>query len=344
MRNSSGDEAPPWFERLVEAGDVRALVCVADEMGGDAEELYRHAAEAGEYVAMERLANIHHDDKTAVLSWRRQAAEAGSTYSMVQLSYETDDDAEAERWLRLASDLGSGWGRSRLCDLLSGQERFAEAEQQYRLAIASSGEGWGLLHSGLAKVLVRMRRTAEAEELYRSGAALGDLLAMEDLADLLSARGAEDEALRWRERHDELLSAEKNKVGPGTAGASLGALIATSVVTAAVMPFVQTLATKAAEETYEAARRLLERAFARNRHTEEDGYCTNRLLVVKDPDPQLNLALHLWTDTSDGALQELQRLDPAELEPLRGQGVRRVFWNQYTRAWEVLHDKEHGRD
>ena len=128
----------------------------------------------------------------------------------------------------------------------------------------------------------------------------------------------------------------------GAAPPGLEVVIVTAVVTAAVVPFVKELATKAADDAYAGVCAWLDRLFAEKRSEPDSSYLVkNHLLIVEDPDPRLNLALHLWTDTPDEAIHALVDLDidtvvrrsGSEHEKVRGLWV---YWNQNTRSWQIL--------
>jgi hypothetical protein len=66
------------------------------------------------------------------------------------------------------------------------------------------------------------------------------------------------------------------------------------------------------------------------------------LLIIKDPDPQLTLAMHLWSDTPDGAFRALKDFD---LEALaEGDRPTSLFWNWTRGEWQVHPNPEQETD
>lgn len=127
--------------------------------------------------------------------------------------------------------------------------------------------------------------------------------------------------------------------GAGGGGANaLGEVITTAVITAAVVPFVQTLLQKAAEDSYAAARAWLRRQFRSG--ADESEQQSRRLLVVRDPDPALDLALFFGPDVPDEAITALERLDVtgATQKPKRGKVAKtHIYWDAATGSWRVAH-------
>ncbi len=123
----------------------------------------------------------------------------------------------------------------------------------------------------------------------------------------------------------------------GTANA-LGEVIVTAVVTAAVLPFVQTLAEKAAEDSYTAVRDWIRRQF-RGRGLQPDEP-SNALLVVKDPDPDLDLSIYLGPNVSNEAIQALGSLDIDAIthKSKRGKVAKtQIYWDGAAACWRVVH-------
>ncbi|MGW6405034.1 hypothetical protein [Streptomyces sp. NPDC055134] len=168
------------------------------------------------------------------------------------------------------------------------------------------------------------------------------MAAMDPLAELLTRRGADDEALEWRRRAAALRSPPPS-VGVAAAG-DVAVIVSTAVVTTALVPFAQTIVTKAVEDTYAGVRVFLSGLFAKHRPSGErsDPRTRNKLLIIKDPDPRLTLAMHLWSDTPDGAIRALKDLD---LDALTGgDKPRSLFWNQARGDWQVHTNPEEEAD
>lgn len=123
----------------------------------------------------------------------------------------------------------------------------------------------------------------------------------------------------------------------GSAGPADWGVVVTAVVTAAAVPFLKTLMTKAAEDTYTAARTLLKRLFRNGKSAELGAESQPKLLIVKDSGAELDLALHLGVDTHDEALRKLADLD---LDAVAGDAKRRkvkkltIRWDEATRSWK----------
>jgi len=257
------------------------------------------------------------------------AATAGSVPAMISAA-PLSTGAEQERVLRAAAEAGARRAAGWLGGLLEGRDP-AEAERWYRLAIE---RGDLRRRISLADLLAGQGRDAEAEELYRTEAERDDQEALRRLIDLLSARGRRHEADRWRRRAEEL--------GPeGMAsghGSSLETVVATAAVTTALVPFLQALAGKAAEDVYAALRRLA----GRRPHTRPPADREAELLVVEDPDG--DVALYVWLDDSDEALRALAELDPQRL--LRNRfwaGTAALVWDRAAHAWRLRAPEEERR-
>ncbi|WP_125727623.1 hypothetical protein [Kibdelosporangium aridum] len=122
----------------------------------------------------------------------------------------------------------------------------------------------------------------------------------------------------------------------GTANA-LGEVIATAAVTAALVPFVQAVAKKAGEDSYDAVRGWLRGLFhkAKDKRT-PPGENPRELLVVSDLDPSVKLFVP--TDASDQAIDALTHLDLSnELERRkRGEVAKiRIYFDKRTGTWRT---------
>jgi hypothetical protein len=120
---------------------------------------------------------------------------------------------------------------------------------------------------------------------------------------------------------------------------ALGEVIATALVTAAVVTFAQTLVKKATDDTYAAARGWLHELFQNAKIKRvPPGKGPRELLIVRDPDPRLNLSLYMPSDVSDRAIQALEHLDlEAEIARARRRKVTKVgiYWDERTRIWRI---------
>jgi hypothetical protein len=124
---------------------------------------------------------------------------------------------------------------------------------------------------------------------------------------------------------------------PGGSANAVGEVIVTAVVTAAVVPFVQTLVQKAAEDTYVGVRGWLRGLFRSNADDDSPGQRQRELLIVRDVDPKLNLSIYVPTEISDRALRGLEQLDvDAEVNRAgRGKVAKvRIYWDEQTGLWK----------
>jgi hypothetical protein len=135
-------------------------------------------------------------DPVTVLPRLSALAAAGSVWGMLILGYAlqygeggTVDLALAEYWYRRAGARGCQNAQLRLGWLLEQRGEFAECEKLYA---AGAADGWTPAMYYLAKAKLRLKRSRadmqEARDLLAEAAALGDLGAEKDLAEL-SARG-----------------------------------------------------------------------------------------------------------------------------------------------------------
>lgn len=137
--------------------------------GGEAEEWYRRAAEAGDRTAMASLGDflIEAGDLAEAERWLRHAASAGdpdAVYNLGYLLHRVGNSAEAEYWLRQAADAGGTDAMNTLGALLQEAGNSTEAERWYRHAI---GAGDIEAMYNLARLLHWLGRVAEAQEWFR---------------------------------------------------------------------------------------------------------------------------------------------------------------------------------
>lgn len=112
----------------------------------------------------------------------------------------------------------------------------------------------------------------------------------------------------------------------------------TVMVTTAVLPFVQALVSKAAEEAYGQARDLIRRLIRRAagpRDPQAPPAPEGTTLAIVD-DPEAGISLHLRADVSDEALQALASFDLAELIARKpDQGRVRLVWHPSAHTWRI---------
>ena len=303
---------------------------------------WERAADAGDAEAMRSLGELAwSDDAEAAAAWFRRAAEAGDTASMEYLALRSSP-AEAEEWYRRAAVSGSTLAMASLADIEAQRGRIDVAEHWYRRA-AEAEDGEARPAHRLARFLDGQGRFADAEHWFRIAAEQNAALSGEALADLLAKLGRRDEAGEWYRRAERARRpfVERATAAPPFSGLPLDAIVVTAVVTAAIVPFVQTLVSRAAADGYDAVRALLVGMFREHRRGRRDGDQTDRgrLLIVRDP--RTAAELNLRPSLSDEAIRALEALDVDALLAEPGQkGKTRVAFNPATRTWEVRIDPD----
>jgi hypothetical protein len=130
-----------------------------------------------------------------------------------------------------------------------------------------------------------------------------------------------------------------DEVPAGHESHALGEVVATAAITAALLPFTRELAKKAAEDTYDGVRSWLGGLFQSSKAKRVPaGHRNSKLLIVRDPDPTLNLSLIVPTNLSDRAIDALDRLDLEEAvtKPRPGKPARvQIFWDERTGLWRI---------
>jgi hypothetical protein len=208
--------------------------------------------------------------------------------------------AEAERWLQFASDKGSVDAMIPLAQLLQNQGRLEEAEE------------WLLVAS------------------YE-----GSVDAMIPLAQLLDRQGRSDKAGQWHQRAEPIPIPDLSAIPQYSH--DWAPIVTTAIITTAVVPFVQTIVTKAAEDSYAAAKALLRRLLRQQAGSTQQSQGTRGgpHVVVMVKDPHLDITVELQPTLSDEALRALARLDIEQLASRAKRGPIRVSFDPATGAWEV---------
>ncbi|MEU1203254.1 hypothetical protein ABZ446_44630 [Streptomyces sp. NPDC005813] len=349
------------IELAAEAGDPAAMrvlgkylhTAEVDANQVEAERWLLAAAEAGDLEAMHELSWLYHEraakqrrpdnqaDNAAWLSWCRRAADGGWVDAMRTMALITADTDEEELWLRRAAGGGARREMLRLADMLAGKGQGAEAEQWYHAAIA---HGLPSARDHLASFLIAQDRPSEAEKYVRAEAEAGSWPAARQLAEALERLGRADEAAEWHARAEAL--SPRTYEGGVPAGPGLVEVIVTAVVTTALVPFVQALVSKIADDAYGQGRQWIRRLVRRNRassnDTDDEGTPSSPpvvdadagLAVVQDPDA--GISLFLWSNASDEALRALSALDMDELTLRRpDQGRVHLVWHPEPGTWHV---------
>ncbi|WP_328513152.1 sel1 repeat family protein [Streptomyces mirabilis] len=326
FERSSWERPDPGLEQAAEFGDARAMMRLAHFFERrDPEQAHRwfhDAAEAGESDAMYRLAEL----LTGRLAdqarhWYRRAAEAGHLQAMYAMGTTGDDLEERDRWLRRAAQSGHVDAKLELGRALRDRDLPQEAEHWLRAAAEDDGEQW-----------------VEPFDPAEIDAGLGPRhQACLDLVALLAAQSRFEEANQWRDRAKRVLEWEANVNRAFFRRSATGTVVVTAVVATAVIPFVQALMSKAAEDAYGQARALVQRMLRRSPSQSEASNGAT-LLIADDPDAQITLCL--WSDVTDEALRALTSLNLDELTAQRpDRGRIRLVWNPANSRWRVRGDQ-----
>jgi hypothetical protein len=250
---------------------------------------------------------------------QRDVPDAGPTLLAVQALIRGDGAAAADAIDQLPPD------EHRLRRLLG-----SLVTARFRPPEARAGDGSGL--AGWWSI-----------DLCRTGAQHGNPACARRWADYQQHYGADHEV--EARRRQQTIEAELDEVLPppppprfGGGPNTLATVVITAVITSGVVPFVQAMIAKAAEESYNGLRRLLKTRFGKVAHERDEPDRDDQLLVVRPPeDEPPGAVLQVWTDLPDEAIVALSQL----LHDLRtiqtpGDAETRWYWNASTRRWEVL--------
>ncbi|MFB7509166.1 tetratricopeptide repeat protein [Streptomyces broussonetiae] len=320
-----GPRPDPGLEQAAEFGDSRAMMRLGyffEECDlQQAQRWFQGAAEAGESHAMYRLAKLLEGrEAEQARHWYRRAAEAGDLPAMYAMVRSCDDVEEGFGWLRQAAEHGHVDARLEFGRALRDRGLSHEAEHWLRTAAEGRDERW-----------------IEPRDLAEIDAGLGPRhQACLDLVTLLTAQGRFDEASQVRDAAEYVLQEESALGRPYLRRSATGTIVETAVVTTAVIPFVQALMSKVAEDAYGQARALVQRMLHRSSpQTEASNGAT--LLIADDPDAHISLCL--WSDVPDEALRALASLDLNELTAQRpDRGRIRLVWNTANSKWQIRGD------
>jgi hypothetical protein len=125
------------------------------------------------------------------------------------------------------------------------------------------------------------------------------------------------------------MDAANENVPPSGPPQAFDTVLVTAIVTAAVVPFVQALATKAAEDSYAAVRSALRRRFREARGADQpEG---EPLLIIRNG----NLTLYARPEMTDAAIGALASLDLAAITEAARTGQVQIFFNETTGRWQI---------
>jgi len=232
----------------------RALLAV-DDRAQEARRLLTAAAGAGHREARVRLAWLDAgrrlydaDDRPEVDRWfRRTAASGGLLANMAAYR-----DVHREALLRDLAAAGDAYAADYLA-IAARQRGDTDARVQWYARAAELGHHTSALLQGRA--LEEQGKLQEAEDVYRRAAARPDA----STGDVTAARYRLREVLRRQGKPVPVDLQHTEPLPPQVRGEPTHTIVATAVVTTALVPFVQTLAAKAAEQAYGAARSLIGR-------------------------------------------------------------------------------------
>jgi len=326
------------------------------------ERWYRRAAEAGSGPAIVRLSQLldRLDRHEEAMEWLRRGSQAGHPAVMVRLAEaETSADHldEAERLLRSARDLEDTEAAVPLAALLQSRGRYAGAEQvlldeladghepesimlllaEYQQSPAGT-ERWlrAAVAEGSMRAQVRLgtflsvhRQYAEAQELLQSAIDAGWIAARRPLADNFALQGRIAEA----DREYEWAAVERTTVGG--LPTDWGTVVTTAVVTAAAVPFVKTLAQKAAEDSYAAVRKFIRHLIrTHGQRKREYGATAHKGPVLLVHDPNTGTILRLPPDLPDDAIRAL--IDATLTTPSDTVRPVRLIWDPTKGQWTQI--------
>ncbi|MGW2955693.1 hypothetical protein [Streptomyces eurythermus] len=343
LEQGHANEALVWLMPLIGSGfNVEEAVAEACELLARTDS--QHKAEAERWL---RYLKAHHPQAIVtwlvnrgrteeLLEWLIPLAETGQnaalTADTLALLARTDSryETEAERWLR---SLGSG-GILQLAREMRSWPSGREIEaKELLVALARDGNG------SAADELARWERSDPVAAItwHCRAIELGCTRSRHDLVEVLRELQpvtADHRALAERARAalDTAWAAEETTPFSEAAGRMSVEAVAAAVATAAALPFVQNVASLAANDIYAMVKRLFARALRRNAQELTDRRPGPTLHVTGDS--VANTWLEMRGRPSDDALRKLSE---ADLETLaapdpRGRTVT-VYWDDEDGEW-----------
>ncbi|MFD0068375.1 hypothetical protein [Streptomyces sp. NPDC056690] len=177
--------------------------------------------------------------------------------------------------------------------------------------------------------LAELRRGEESERWYRRAAEAGNQEAMMRLVDVLLAGNHYEKAERWYRRatgEEGPFPAAYIRHAYRSSVRSIESLVTTVVITAAAIPFLQTVMAKAGENGYNAARQAVRRLSGRQQVP----------LPPAADDDMSSVILHVPLNVPDDALRRLANMDLAALRRASDAQVIEVSWDDAQQEWKVV--------
>lgn len=353
------DEAARLLQRLAAiAGEADYLVeKLVDHDAGDDVERWLVPIARGELGADNRhhacraLAGFHYDAhrwEDAERWIRRNVDAVGPTRSGVDgllLSSALLEQGRVNEAIELLYPLARGFDHHALellVTALAAAGRADEAEQFLRARVERGHEHDYPL---LARVLTGLGRGDDAELMLYRLAASGKSYGRRFLFDYLEEQGRHQEAENWRQSGADADTSGVDPQGPIPAGIpDIATVVATATITTAVLPFIQTLVSEAAKDTYSGAKAFIRRLRrSKDLSSASDPETAAELPASDDEtdvllveDPAMGITVHLSSDLPLEAIRALKDVDvPGAAASLDEGHHAHLRWSPDLKAWRV---------
>lgn len=316
----------PLLAQAAAAGDSRAVAfsVVRNQRREIAETQLAQAARQEDPDAMFALGLLGlRESSQALLRLELYQRGFGNAQVGEVLTEDLDAIASSVHWVKAAAQRGVAPAMASLASLPT----LPDLERLQWLHAAAVAGAWGA-PSRYADRLNEMNEKEEAGRWYQLDVEAGSAYAATRLAMLYGETGDHEKASELQRLATELTRPPFN----GVAAGDMAPIVITALATTAVVPFLQTLVTKAAEDAYPQIRALIARLFNRSSRPGPYDSSPHRLLLVQDDVKALEL--FLWADVSDDAIRALGELNLAELRALgaNDEGVR-LAWDAGRGKW-----------
>jgi tetratricopeptide (TPR) repeat protein len=236
----------------------------------------------------------------------RRAAETGNPHAMASLgrfllARGTTD--EAETWFRRAAEAGSVYAMAQLAQILHERGRTEDAAALYLQAAEKAPPDSSIDH--FAPFVDTWINTLPAQQRF-------------DTAEALSAEVARQAQHRASRR------AALQEYGATYGSPDWGTVATTMIITAAVVPFLQAIVTKAGEDGYSAVRSSIQ------------GLSRRRQRQPAEDDRMDSVILHVPTNVPDDALRQLLSMDLVSLRRASNARTVEVSWDTTRQEWKVV--------